>query len=73
MDQKLKAIVFLVLIPFVVTFFVLSSLYLHIDKLPDPYNVLGILTFAFLPPFLMLLYWIDKYYLVMKSTKEVGG
>lgn len=68
MDQKFKAIVFLALIPCVTIFFILSSLYLHIDRMPDPYNVLGILTFAFLPPFLMLLYWIDKYYLAMKST-----
>lgn len=61
MDKRTKGTIFSIMM-FVVTLIgILLTIWLHFDQLPDPINVIAILTFSFGPLCAMLLYWVCKY------------
>lgn len=61
MQEYAKGIIFLVTIPFVVTFFTIISV-LYAKDLPDPLNAIAILSLSFGPLSIMLWYWINRFY-----------
>lgn len=62
MQDKDKALLFLIFIPIVTAFFVILPMVLHAENLPDPLNVIVILSLSFGPPYLMMWYWMNNFY-----------
>lgn len=69
MQDKNKALLFLTFVPFVTAFFVMLTVILHVENLPDPLNVMTILSLSFGPPSLMMWYWLNRFYF----TRRVYG
>ena len=69
MQEKIRGIIFLVTMPFIVIFFTMISI-LYAKDLPDPLNVMAILLLNFGPPFIMLWYWINRFYFKKFQTEK---
>jgi len=70
-DYKTKGVIFLISTTIVTAVSVLSLVIFHVEKLPDPLNVITILIVAFGPTSLMLYYFIVKLRLRRDYNKEV--
>lgn len=62
MDDKTKSIIFLFTIPFVAGLSIYIPFLLHAENLPDPLNVIVVLSVGFIPTTLMLWHWLKTYY-----------
>lgn len=61
MNNKTEGTLFLIMTAVVAFIGVLLTILWHFDKLPDPINVIAILTFSFGPLTIMFIYFILKY------------
>jgi hypothetical protein len=61
MNKKIEGSVFLVLTAVVTLISTLLTIWWHLDKLPDPINVISILALSFGPLTIMFTYFIYKY------------
>lgn len=61
MSKKVEGAIFLIMTGVVALVCVLLTIVWHLDRLPDPINIISILTLSFGPLFLMTLYYIRKY------------
>lgn len=68
---KTNGTIFLISIPIVIAISVLSLVIFHVEKLPDPLNVIVILIVAFGPASLMFYYFITRFWLKMRLNKEM--
>lgn len=68
MDDKTKSIIFLFTIPIVAGLSVYIPFLLHAENLPDPLNVIVVLSVGFIPTTLMLWHWLKTYYFKYRVT-----
>lgn len=69
MDDKTKSIIFLYTIPFVAGFSAYAPILLHAENLSAPLDAIVVLSLSFIPPVLMLWYWLKTYYFKSRMIK----
>lgn len=61
MNKKIEGVIFLILTAVVTLICVLLTIFWYFDQLPDPINIIAILTFSFGPSTIMFLCFFLRY------------